>query len=140
MAKVMSQSTTNPCSISQWAVVAGLNGDHSFLAERNAAFKDRRDMVVSMLNDAAGLSCLTPEGAFYVYPSCAGVIGRTTPSGRKIMTDEDFASALIDAEGVAAVFGAAFGLSPYFRISYAAAKSELEDACQRIQRFCASLK
>ncbi|MFN0024289.1 MAG: pyridoxal phosphate-dependent aminotransferase [Parvularculaceae bacterium] len=139
MAKVMSQSTTNPSSISQWAAVAALNGDHSFLAERNAAFALRRDRVVSMLNAAPGISCLTPEGAFYVYPSCAGVIGKKTPQGRAINTDEDFASALLDAEGVAVVFGAAFGLSPHFRISYAAAMSELEDACRRIQRFCAAL-
>lgn len=139
MAKIMSQSTTNPCSISQWAAVAALNGDHSFLAERNAAFKARRDRVVTMLNEARGISCRTPEGAFYVYPSCAGAIGKQTPSGRLIASDQDFALALLDQEGVAVVFGAAFGLSPYFRISYAAAMSELEDACRRIQRFCAGL-
>ncbi len=139
MAKIMSQSTTNPCSISQWAAVAALNGDHGFLAERNAAFKVRRDRVVSMLNEAKGLSCRTPEGAFYVYPSCKGVISKTTPTGKMISNDEDFALALLDAEGVAVVFGAAFGLSPYFRISYAAAMAELEEACRRIQRFCASL-
>lgn len=140
MAKMMSQSTTNPTSISQWAAVAALSGDHSFLAERNAAFANRRDRVVKMLNKAPGVSCLTPEGAFYVYPSCAGAIGMKTPEGRLISNDEDFASALLDAEGVAVVFGAAFGLSPHFRISYAAAMGELEDACRRIQRFCASLK
>ncbi|MGE0409314.1 MAG: pyridoxal phosphate-dependent aminotransferase [Amphiplicatus sp.] len=140
MAKVMSQSTSNPCSISQWASVAALNGDHSFLAERNAAFRSRRDMVVSMLNEAAGLSCATPQGAFYVYPSCAGAIGKTAPSGKKIANDEDFAAELLEAEAVAVVFGAAFGLAPFFRISYAAAKAELEDACTRIQRFCASLR
>lgn len=139
MAKIMSQSTTNPCSISQWAAVAALNGDHGFLAGRNAAFKARRDRVVSMLNEAEGISCRTPEGAFYVYPSCAGAIGKKTPAGLRIGNDQDFALALLDAEGVAVVFGAAFGLSPYFRISYAAAMSELEDACRRIQRFCASL-
>lgn len=139
MAKIMSQSTTNPCSISQWAAVAALNGDHGFLAERNAAFRVRRDRVVSMLNEAKGLSCRTPEGAFYVYPSCKGVIGKMTPTGKMISNDEDFALALLDAEGVAVVFGAAFGLSPYFRISYAAAMAELEEACRRIQRFCASL-
>ncbi len=139
MAKMMSQSTTNPTSISQWAAVAALNGDHAFLAERNAAFVARRDRVVAMLNAAPGLSCRTPEGAFYVYPSCAGVIGRKTREGRVIGSDEDFASALLDAEGVAVVFGAAFGLSPHFRISYAAAMSDLEEACRRIQRFCASL-
>ena len=140
MAKVMSQSTSNPCSISQWAVAAGLNGDHSFLAERNAAFKERRDIVVSMLNDAEGITCATPEGAFYVYPSCAGVIGKKTPAGKTIATDEDFAAELLEAEGAAVVFGAAFGLSPHFRISYAAATEQLRDACARIQRFCASLR
>ena len=140
MAKVMSQSTSNPCSISQWAVTAALNGDHGFLAERNAAFRERRDMVVSMLNDAEGLSCAMPEGAFYVYPSCAGAMGKKTPDGKTLETDEDFAAALLEAEGAAVVFGAAFGLSPFFRISYAAAKEQLEDACGRIQRFCASLK
>ncbi|MFN3958665.1 MAG: pyridoxal phosphate-dependent aminotransferase [Parvularculaceae bacterium] len=139
MAKMMSQSTTNPTSISQWAAVAALNGDHSFLCERNAAFAARRDRVVAMLNAAPGLSCQTPEGAFYVYPSCAGVIGKKTREGRRIENDEDFAGALLEAEGVAVVFGAAFGLSPHFRISYAAAMSELEEACRRIQRFCAGL-
>lgn len=140
MAKVMSQSTSNPCSISQWAVAAGLNGDHSFLAERNAAFKERRDLVVSMLNDTDGVACTTPEGAFYVYPSCEGAIGKKTPAGKIIESDEDFAAALLEAEGAAVVFGAAFGLSPHFRISYAAATDQLRDACARIQRFCASLK
>ena len=139
MAKIMSQSTSNPCSISQWAVTAALNGDHSFLVERNAAFKERRDMVVAMLNQANGLQCATPEGAFYVYPSCAGVIGKKTPGGATIETDEDFARELLEAEGVAAVFGSAFGLSPFFRVSYAAAIDQLEDACMRIQRFCGSL-
>jgi len=139
MRKVMSQSTSNPCSISQWAVVEALNGDHSFLKGRNAAFKERRDIVVSMLNESEGLSCLTPEGAFYVYPSCAGTIGKKTPDGRVITSDEGFAAALLDDEAVAVVFGAAFGLSPYFRISYAASMESLKEACSRIQRFCASL-
>lgn len=139
MSKVMSQSTSNPCSISQWASVAALNGDQSFLKERNDAFKERRDLVVSMLNQANGVTCATPEGAFYVYPSCAGVIGKKAPSGKVIEADEDFAAELLEAEGVAVVFGAAFGLAPYFRVSYAAAIDQLEDACQRIQRFCASL-
>ena len=139
MAKVMSQSTSNPCSISQWASVAALDGDHAFLAERNAAFKDRRDLVVSMLNQANGIECAMPEGAFYVYPSCEGLIGKKTPDGAIIENDETFATELLKAEGVAVVFGAAFGLAPHFRISYAAAKSELEEACTRIQRFCASL-
>ena len=140
MAKVMSQSTSNACSISRWAAVAALNGDHSFLEERNTAFKVRRNLVVSMLNQASGLSCATPEGAFYVYPSCAGVIGKKTPGGMTIEKDEDFTSALLEAEGVAAVFGEAFGLGPFFRVSYAAAIDQLEDACMRIQRFCGSLK
>ncbi len=139
MAKIMSQSTTNPCSISQWAAVAALNGDHAFLDARNDAFRARRDRVVALLNDAIGLTCRKPEGAFYVYPSCAGVIGKTTPSGMRIMNDQDFATALLDAEGVAVVFGAAFGLSPFFRVSYATSMAELEDACRRIQRFCAAL-
>ena len=103
-------------------------------------FKERRDLVVSMLNQAKGLKCATPEGAFYVYPSCAGAIGKTAPSGKVIATDEDFVSELLAAEGVAAVHGAAFGTSPFFRISYATATSTLEDACARIQRFCANLR
>lgn len=139
MEKVMSQTTSNPCSISQWAVVAGLDGDHGFLEERNRAFKVRRDRVVAMLNAAPGLSCATPEGAFYVYPSCAGVIGKRAPSGRVIASDEDFAAELIAAEAVAVVFGSAFGLSPFFRISYAAAMDQLEEACRRIARFCSAL-
>lgn len=139
MAKIMSQSTTNPCSISQWAAVAALNGDHSFLRERNEAFRARRDRVVALLNEAPGLSCRKPEGAFYVYASCAGAIGKTAPSGRKIETDQDFAMALLDAEDVAVVFGSAFGLSPYFRVSYATSMGQLEEACRRIQRFCTSL-
>jgi len=139
MAKVMSQSTSNPCSISQWAAAAALNGDQSFLHARNAAFKDRRDMVVRMLNEAEGVTCATPQGAFYVYPSCAGVIGKKTPDGMTLACDEDFASALLTVEGVAVVFGSAFGLSPFFRVSYAAAPAQLEEACKRIQRFCAAL-
>ena len=140
MAKMMSHTTTNTCSISQWAAVAALNGDHSFLAERNRAFKDRRDMVVRMLNAVPGLKCRTPEGAFYVYPSCAGLIGKRTRDGRVISSDADFASALLAETGVAVVFGGAFGLSPYFRISYAAAKPELEEACARIGRFAGGLR
>lgn len=139
MSKVMSQSTSNPSSISQWAVTAALNGDHSFLADRNAAFKKRRDLVVTALNQAEGIECRIPEGAFYVYPSCAGVIGKKTESGTILENDETFATELLKAEGVAVVFGAAFGLSPYFRISYAASEASLTDACNRIQRFCASL-
>lgn len=140
MAKVMSQSTSNACSISQYASVAALNGDQSFLAARNDAFKTRRDLVVEMLNDAPGIACACPEGAFYVYPSCAGTIGKKTPEGVIIDSDETFTSELLNAEGVAAVFGAAFGLSPFFRVSYAAATEELRDACTRIQRFTASLQ
>lgn len=140
MAKVMSQSTSNPCSISQWAVTAALNGDHSFLKDRNDAFKKRRNMVVDMLNAAEGITCTMPQGAFYVYPSCEGVIGKKTPDGTLIENDADFASQLIEAEGVAVVFGAAFGSSPFFRISYAAATEQLHDACERIQRFCAALR
>ena len=140
MAKVMSQSTSNACSITQWACVAALNGNQSFLIERNSAFKERRDMVIDMLNAAEGISCSTPEGAFYVYPSCAGTIGKKTPEGVLIKNDEDFTRELLMAEGVSAVFGAAFGLSPFFRVSYAASSEELRDACTRIQRFTASLK
>ncbi|RIJ24766.1 pyridoxal phosphate-dependent aminotransferase [Henriciella barbarensis] len=140
MRKIMSQSTSNPCSISQWASVAALNGDHSFLAERNEVFKSRRDMVVNALNDCEGLSCATPEGAFYVYPSCAGVIGKSSPKGALISSDKDFATALLEEEQVAVVFGEAFGLSPAFRISYATSSEALEEAMKRIKRFCAALK
>jgi aspartate aminotransferase len=140
MAKLQSQSTSNPSSIAQWASVEALNGPQDFIAAHNKIFKERRDLVVSMLNQTKGLSCATPEGAFYVYPSCAGTIGKTAPSGKVIATDEDFVSELLAAEGVAAVHGAAFGTSPYFRISYATATTILEDACTRIQRFCGNLK
>ncbi len=140
MSKVMSQSTSNPCSITQYACVAALNGDQSFLIKRNAAFKERRDLVVDMLNDAEGITCAKPEGAFYVYPSCAGTIGKKTPAGAVIANDEDFTSELIQAEGVSAVFGAAFGLAPFFRVSYAASIEDMREACVRIQRFCASLR
>lgn len=140
MAKLQSQSTSNPSSIAQWAAVEALNGPQDFIAAHNKIFVERRDLVVSMLNQAKGISCLTPEGAFYVYPSCAGTIGKTAPSGKVIASDEDFVSELLASEGVAAVHGAAFGTSPYFRISYATATSILEDACTRIQRFCGNLK
>jgi aspartate aminotransferase len=139
MAKVESQSTSNPCSISQWAAVEALNGTQDFIKPRAAVFETRRDLVVSMLNQAAGLECPRPEGAFYVYPSCQGLIGKKAPSGQVIESDGAFASALLDAEGVAVVQGEAFGLSPFFRISYATGTEILEDACTRIQRFCASL-
>ena len=137
---IQSQSTSNPSSISQAASVAALNGPKDFIAEHNEVFKERRDLVVSMLNQATGLSCPTPEGAFYVYPSCAGLIGKKTPDGKTIESDGDFVTYLLEAEGVAAVHGAAFGLSPHFRISYATATEVLEDACQRIQRACAELR
>ena len=139
MNKIQSQSTTSTSTISQWASVAALNGDHSFIAEHNKAFKERRDLVVSMLNQASGLICATPEGAFYVYPSCAGAMGKKTPEGKVLNTDEDFATYLLEAEGVAVVHGEAFGLSPHFRISYATSIEALEEACQRIQRACAAL-
>ena len=139
MAKVESQSTSNPCSVSQWAVVEALNGPQDFLKERNAVFKERRDMVVAMLNAAEGITCPTPEGAFYVYPSCAGTIGKKTPEGRLIENDGDFAEALLEAEAVAVVHGSAFGLSPFFRISYATSTEALKEAGARIQRFCAAL-
>ena len=140
MAKLQSQSTSNPSSIAQWAAVEALNGPQDFIAEHNKVFKERRDLVVSMLNQAKGIKCATPEGAFYVYPSCAAAIGKTAPSGKVISNDEDFVNELLASEGVAAVHGAAFGTSPNFRISYATATTILEDACQRIQRFCAALR
>ena len=139
MGKVQSQSTSNPTSISQWAAVEALNGPQDFIAERADVFKGRRDLVVSMLNQATGIACPTPEGAFYVYPSCAGCIGKTTPDGKVIGTDGDFAAALLESEAVAVVHGEAFGLSPHFRISYATSTEALTEACERIQRFCASL-
>ena len=140
MRKVMSQSTSNPSSISQWAAVEALNGPQDFIAPNAKLFEQRRDLVVSMLNQAAGLACPTPEGAFYVFPSCAGLIGKTAPSGRVIAGDSDFATELLETEGVSVVFGAAFGLSPFFRISYATSNALLEDACTRIQRFCGSVR
>jgi aspartate aminotransferase len=140
MAKLQSQSTSNPSSIAQWAAVEALNGPQDFIAANNKVFKERRDLVVSMLNQASGISCPTPEGAFYVYPSCLGCIGKTAPSGNVIHNDEEFVTELLAAEGVAAVHGAAFGMSPFFRISYATATEVLEDACKRIQRFCGNLR
>ena len=140
MSKLQSQSTSNPSSISQAAAVEGLNGPQDFIAKHNDVFKARRDLVVSMLNQAKGIECLTPDGAFYVYPSVAGCINKNTPDGKKIENDLDFSTALLETEGVAVVHGAAFGLSPHFRISYATSTESLQDACQRIQRFCASLK
>ncbi len=139
MASLQSQSTSNPCSISQYAALAALTGPQDFLKERNAAFKERRDLVVAMLNDAPGLSCPTPEGAFYVYPDASGVMGKTTPKGKKIETDEDLINYFLDDWQVAAVHGGAFGLSPGFRISYATSEELLKEACNRIQSACAAL-
>jgi aspartate aminotransferase len=140
MGEIQGHSTSNPCSISQAAAVAALNGSHEFLNVWRAAYKKRRDMVVSMLNECEGISCLTPEGAFYVYPSCAGLIGRTTPDGKMLKTDEDVCAYFLESEGVAMVFGSAFGMSPNFRISYATSDKALEDACNRIKRACGKLK
>lgn len=140
MNKVQSQSSTHATSIAQWAAVEALNGDHSFIAKNNAAFKERRDLVVKMLNDAEGIECPMPEGAFYVYPSIAGCIGKSTPDGKVIASDGDFVTYLLESEGVAAVHGEAFGLSPYFRVSYATSNEALTEACTRIQRACAALK
>ncbi|WP_186424402.1 pyridoxal phosphate-dependent aminotransferase [Pannonibacter sp. I15F10I1] len=140
MATVQSQSTSNPSSIAQYAAVEALNGTQDFIPKNNEIFKARRDLVVSMLNQAKGLVCPVPEGAFYVFPACEGCIGKTAPSGKVIETDEDFVTELLEAEGVAVVQGSAFGLGPNFRISYATATEALEDACQRIQRFCANLR
>jgi aspartate aminotransferase len=140
MAKVQSQSTSNPCSISQAASIEALTGTQAFLAERAAAFQKRRDLVVDMVNKAEGLTCPTPEGAFYVYPSCAGVIGKRTPDGKEITSDLDFVNYLLEDKGVAVVHGEAFGLSPHFRISYATSEAVLKDACGRIQEACAALK
>jgi aspartate aminotransferase len=140
MCKLQSQSTSNPSSITQWAGVEALTGPQDFIARNRDAFKDRRDLVVSMLNQAKGIKCPKPEGAFYVYPSCEGLIGKTSAKGTKINTDEDFVLALLEDEGVAVVHGAAFAMSPFFRISYATSNAELEDACSRIQRFCGKVR
>ena len=140
MAKLQSQQATNAASISQWAAVEALNGPQDFLPRFRQVFEGRRDLVVSMLNQSNGIECPVPEGAFYVYPSIRKLIGTRTPKGTTIKTDEDFANELLDAEGVAVVHGAAFGLSPFFRISYATSDKVLEEACGRIQRFCGSLR
>jgi aspartate aminotransferase len=139
MRKIQSQSTSNPCTISQWAAVEALNGSHDFIAENNTVFARRRDLVVKMLNEVEGIDCPTPNGAFYVYPSIAGLIGKTSAGGAKITDDEAFATALLEETGVAVVFGAAFGLSPNFRISYATSDEALKEACTRIQSFCKGL-
>jgi aspartate aminotransferase len=140
MAMIQSQSTSNPTAVAQWAAVEALNGPQDFIAKHNKIFKERRDLCVSMLNQARGLQCPKPEGAFYVYPSCAGAIGKTAPTGKKLANDEDFVTELLEAEGVAVVQGTPFGVGPAFRISYATATSALEEACTRIQRFCGNLQ
>ncbi len=140
MRKVQSQSTSNPCTISQWAAVEALNGPQDYIEQSRPVFRRRRNLVVEMLNAAKGVTCPMPEGAFYVYPSIAGCIGKTSASGKLIETDEDFATDLLEQTGVAVVFGAAFGLSPNFRVSYAASDESLEEACSRIQNYCAGLR
>jgi len=140
MAVIQSQSTSNPCSIAQWASVEALEGPQDFIPVHNKIFKERRDLCVSMLNQAKGIQCPKPEGAFYVFPSCAGTIDKTSPNGRKIANDQDFVTELLESEGVAVVQGSAFGLGPAFRISYATRTEDLEEACTRIQRFCGSLQ
>jgi aspartate aminotransferase len=140
MDMVQGQQTSGACSIAQWAAVEALNGPQDFIQVSRKAFEERRDLVVSMLNQAKYLSCPMPEGAFYVYPSCKDAIGKTTPSGKVIKTDEDFVTELLEAEGVAAVHGSAFGLGPNFRISYATSNKTLEEACGKIQRFTANLR
>jgi aspartate aminotransferase len=140
MDMIQGQQTSGATSIAQWAAVEALNGSQDFIPRNKEIFQGRRDLVVSMLNQAKGISCPTPEGAFYVYPSCAGLIGKTAPSGKVIETDEDFVSELLEVEGVAVVHGSAFGLGPNFRISYATSEELLEEACRRVQRFCAACK
>lgn len=140
MRKLQSQSTSNPTSITQWAAIEALNGPKDMIARNNEKFVERRDLVVGMLNQATGLRCLKPQGAFYVYPSCAGAIGKKSTSGKTIASDEDFVTALLEEEGVAAVHGAAFASSPAFRVSYATSRDVLEEACKRIQRFCGNLQ
>ncbi len=140
MGTIQSQSTSNPSSVSQYAALEALNGPQDFLAPNRKLFQGRRDLVVSLLNQAKGITCPKPEGAFYVYPDIAGCIGKTSPAGIVIRNDEDFATALLEETGVAVVFGAAFGLSPNFRVSYATSDAVLTEACSRIQRFCADLR
>jgi aspartate aminotransferase len=140
MAKLQSQSTSNPCSIAQAAATAALNGDQSFLNDRNVAFQRRRDLVVSMLNQINGVTCPRPEGAFYVYPDVSGLIGKSTPGGKRIDTDEQLIDYFLDEARVAAVHGGAFGLEPAFRVSYATSEAILTEACERIQTACAALR
>jgi aspartate aminotransferase len=139
MCKLQSQSTSNPSSISQWAAVEALNGPQDFIGRNARVFKERRDLVVSMLNQTNGIKCRKPEGAFYVYASCEGTIGKTSAKGNKISNDEAFVAALLEEEGVACVHGAAFMMTPFFRLSYAASTQALEEACRRIQRFCGNI-
>ena len=140
MGTIQSQSTSNPCSVSQYAALEALTGPQDFLAPNRTLFQGRRDLVVSMLNQARGITCPRPEGAFYVYPDISGCIGKTTAAGTLLTNDEVFATALLEETGVAVVFGAAFGLSPNFRVSYATSDAILTEACARIQRFCAALR
>jgi aspartate aminotransferase len=140
MAMIQSQSTSNPSAVAQWAAVEALDGPQDFIPKHNKIFKERRDLCVSMLNQANGIRCPKPEGAFYVYPSCGGTIGKVAPTGKKLVTDEDFVAELLEAEGVAVVQGTPFGFGPAFRVSYATATVALEEACARIQRFCGNLK
>ena len=139
MRKIQSQSTSNPCTISQWAAVEALNGNQDYINKSLPIFKGRRDLVVSMLNECKGITCPTPVGAFYAYPSIKGCIGKTSESGKKIINDEDFAKTLLEETGVAVVFGAAFGGSPAFRVSYAESNETLKEACTRINKFCSNL-
>jgi aspartate aminotransferase len=139
MDMIQGQQTSGACTIAQWASVEALNGPQDFVTKNKAIFQNRRDLVVSMLNQARGIACPVPEGAFYVYPSCSALIGKKAPSGKVIGTDEDFVTELLEAEGVAVVHGSAFGLGPNFRISYATSEEQLEEACIRIQRFAGSL-
>jgi aspartate aminotransferase len=139
MGTIQSQSTSNPCSVAQYAALEALDGPQDFLAPNRKLFQQRRDLVVSMLNQARGITCPRPEGAFYVYPDISGCIGKTSAGGARITDDEAFATALLEETGVAVVFGAAFGLSPNFRVSYATSETALEEACRRIQTFCAGL-
>jgi aspartate aminotransferase len=140
MDTLQGQETSGAASIAQWAAVEALNGPQDFVARNKAVFQARRDLVVSMLNQASGITCPIPEGAFYVFPSCAGLIGKTAPTGKRLETDEDFVTELLESEGVAVVHGSAFGLGPNFRISYATSETVLEEACRRIQRFCADCR
>mgnify|MGYP002481749570 CR=1 FL=1 len=140
MDMIQGQQTSGATSIAQWAAVEALNGTQHFIPENKKIFEGRRDLVVSMLNQAKGISCPTPEGAFYVYPDCSELIGKTLPNGKKIETDEDLVMGLLENEAVAAVHGSSFGLGPNFRISYATSDEKLEEACRRIQRFCAELR